>query len=220
MLAVLAVLAALLAGCAPSATTSTPATPTATTFISPTALPSQPVGIRPSPVSGLLDPAPADCTAVPPPRTFSQRDFGGGFSGDVTFSGQSPAWQLGLVSPLRFNEYASGPAPYPGAKVMWVVGPNDEKPVTLTGRDVRTGFPLWFQVYPSNSVPTNDPDAISVYTTRAVLDPGAPNRGSTINNSGYWNIWGIGILVLKAGCYRLDVTSDRGTWSQTFAAGR
>ncbi|MGH2485615.1 MAG: hypothetical protein ACRDHE_06355, partial [Ktedonobacterales bacterium] len=105
-------------------------------------------------------------------------------------------------------------------KVMWVVGPNVAQPVTLTGHDLRSGAALWFQVYPSNGVPTDNPDAISIYTTHAVLDPAAPNRGSTDNTTGHWNIWGVGIIVLSAGCYQLDVTSASGSWTTIFAAGR
>jgi hypothetical protein len=205
-------------GCAASGAAQKPtATPTALTF--PTPLRTLPVGIRPSPVAGLLDPAPTDCAAFPPPHTFTRSDFGGGFIGSVTFQGSSPAWELGLVSPLNLNQY-SGPVPYPSAKVMWVVGPNYLELVTLQGYDVRTGAPLWFQIYPSNGVPTDNPDAISAYTTYAALDPRAPNRGSTDNSTGHWNIWGIGIIVLAAGCYELDVTWPQGRWSVVFAAGR
>jgi hypothetical protein len=144
----------------------------------------------------------------------------GGFVGETRFQGSAPAWELGMgIGPLHLND-ASGPTPYPSTKVMWVVGPNYSQPVTLTGHDLRSGATLWFQVYPSNSVVTNDPDADSIYTTQAMLDPSAPNRGSTANSTGHWNIWGIGLMVLKAGCYELDVSSQQGSWHMVFAAGR
>jgi hypothetical protein len=149
-------------------------------------------------------------------------DFGGGFIGTTTFTGSSPAWKLGLPSgssPLQLNAL-EGPTPYPATKVMWVVGPNFAQPVTLTGHDVRTATPLWFQLYPSNGIPTDNPDALTAYTTHLVLDPAAPNRGSTENSSGHWNIWGIGVMVLAAGCYELDVTWSTGSWRSVFAAGR
>lgn len=213
-------LAALLAlaGCESGATARQ--TSTATTAPSPTAIPTRPPGPRPSPVVGELDPAPADCAAVPPPQTYHQDGFGGGFSPDFSGNGAPPVWELGLGDggPLHMSDYGS--QPYPSIKVMWVVGPDYLKPVTLEGRDIRTGFPLWFQVFPSNSVPTSDPDADSVYTTQALLDPAAPNRGDTFNSTGHWNIWGIGIIMLRAGCYQLDVSWAEGHWSTTFAAGR
>jgi hypothetical protein len=157
---------------------------------------------------------------VAPPDAFTTTTFGGGFVGETRFQGSAPAWELGMgIGPLHLND-ASGPTPYPSTKVMWVVGPNYSQPVTLTGHDLRSGATLWFQVYPSNSVVTNDPDADSIYTTQAMLDPSAPNRGSTANSTGHWNIWGIGLMVLKAGCYELDVSSQQGSWHMVFAAGR
>lgn len=185
----------------------------------PTPLPTQPVNRPPSPVAGLLGPAPSSCPVVSPPSTYHEADFGGGFTGSVTFQGSAPAWEMGLGSPLNLEQY-SGAVPYPSTKVMWVVGPNYAQPVTLTGHELQTGAALWFQVYPSNGVPTSNPDALSVYTTRAVLDPAAPNRGSTDNSTGHWNIWGIGVIVLAAGCYEVDVASAGGGWKMVFAAGR
>lgn len=195
-------------------------TPTTTaTLPTPTSLPTQPVSQRPSPVAGLLGPAPTNCATVSPPHVLNTTDFGGGFSSPISFEGSAPAWELGLGTRTQLDQ--SGTAdPYPSVKIMWVVGPNFTQPVTLAGRELTTSAPLWFQVYPSNSVPTDNPDALSVYTTHAALDPAAPNRGSTDNSTGHWNIWGVGIIVLSAGCYQLDVTSATGSWKTVFAAGR
>ena len=142
-----AILAALLAlgGCESGATARRTAP---TVGANPTPIPSRaatrPPQPRPSPVAGALDPAPADCTAVPPPRTYHQDGFGGGFSDGFSGKGASPVWELGLGDggTLHMSDY--GPQPYPAIKVMWVVGPNYLKPVTLEGRDLHTGFPLWF----------------------------------------------------------------------------
>lgn len=207
-----------LAACGGSSTAQRPA-PTNT--LAPTPLATVLAGPRPSPVVGPLGAVPGDCPSVPPPRTFSmQSGFGGGFSGTVSFQGSAPAWQLGLASPLHLDQSSDPNNPYPSTKVMWVVGPNYAQPVTLEGHDLHTGAPLWFQIYPSNAAPTNNPDADSVYTTLAVLDPATPNRGDTQNSTGHWNIWGIGIIVLAAGCYELDVTSSEGNWHMDVAAGR
>ena len=196
----------------PSPTATRPSSP-------PTPLATQPVNQRPSPVAGLLGPAPANCATSAPPSTLNTTNFGGGFGDGISFQGSAPAWTLGLDTTLQL-ETTGASDPYPSAKVMWVVGPNVAQPVTLTGHDLSTGAALWFQVYPSNGVPTDNPDAISVYTTHAVLDPAAPNRGFTDNTTGHWNIWGVGIIVLSAGCYQLDVSSASGSWKMVFAAGR
>jgi hypothetical protein len=179
----------MLTGCTTSSSTSVGPVPTNTGASQPATPQGTPRGVRPSPVAGLLDPAPANCAAVAPPDAFTTTTFGGGFVGETRFQGSAPAWELGMgIGPLHLND--------------------------------ASGATLWFQVYPSNSVVTNDPDADSIYTTQAMLDPSAPNRGSTANSTGHWNIWGIGLMVLKAGCYELDVSSQQGSWHMVFAAGR
>lgn len=212
-------LALTLASCASAATAPAARQPTVSPTSTATPSPTQ-VSPRPSPVVGLLGPAPTDCAAVAPPRSYTATDFGGGFSSPITFQGDTPTWELGLGSGTLHLNANGGATPYPATKVMWVVGPNYAQPVALAGHDVRTGAPLWFQVYPSNSVPTDNPDALTVYTTHATLDQGSPNRGSTNNSSGHWDIWGIGVVVLTAGCYELDVASAEGGWRTVFAAGR
>lgn len=218
LVALLVLLAAAACSSSPSLVQSAPTATATTTPGAPTPLATQPVNHPPSPVAGLLGPMPSKCAVVPPPSSYTQPDFGGGFIGQVSFQGSSPAWELGLGTSLQLDQ--NGADPYPGTKVMWVVGPNYAQPVTLTGHELQTGQALWFQVYPTNVVPTSDPDALSVYTTHATLDPAAPNRGDTFNSTGLWNIWGIGIIVLTAGCYELDVTSAVGSWKMVFAAGR
>jgi hypothetical protein len=143
--------------------------------------------------------------------------FGGGFGDPVTFSGGGEVWELGLGSPLQAGQLSQD-NPYPSFKVMWIVGPNVTEPVTLRGRELQTGAPLWFEIYPSNAEPISG-QTQSVYTVRAVLDPSAPNRGSTDNSKGHWAIWGIGLVPLAAGCYQLDATWATGGWHTVFAVG-
>jgi hypothetical protein len=191
--------------------------PTVGPVTSPTATPDR--KLRPPAVNSPLGPAPADCPASPTLQTFTMENFGGGFSGAFTAHGATPAWALlgpgGDTIPLYWDSSQS----WPSTKVMWVVGPNYAEPVTLIGHDVRSGTPLWFQVYPSNSLPTSDPDADSIYTTHAVLDPNAPNRGGTENSTGHWNIWGLGVIALASGCYELDATWAEGSWSAIYVVG-
>jgi hypothetical protein len=186
---------------------------TPTPFTRPTPLPTATPGLLPPSVTGPLALAPTDCATVAPPQTFTlPPDFGGGFSGAFVFAGSSPVWALGPPSTLQVPQ-ASAEQPYPSAKVMWIVGPNYFQPVTLSGREMRSNAPLWFEIFPGGVLAT------SVFTTSATLDPGAPNRGSAHPSSGVWNIWGIGLLVLTAGCYELDVTWSGGSWRTVYAAG-
>jgi hypothetical protein len=146
----------------------------------------------------------------------TQDNFGGGFIGTVSFQGGSPAWQLGLGSDGIVHLHQSREYSYSSTKVMWVVGPNYPLPVTLSGHEVNSGAPLWFEIYPSNDIIGG---GASSYTTQAPLDPAEPNRGSTDNSTGHWNIWGIGIIALTAGCYELDATWSGGGWQAIYAIG-
>jgi hypothetical protein len=187
---------------------------TPTPFTRPTPLSTPTPGLLPPIVTGPLAAAPSDCATVSPPQTLTlPADFGGGFSGDsFTVHGGSPVWAEALPSTLQVPQ-PSAEQPYPGAKVMWIVGPNYFHPVTLSGREVRSNTPLWFEVYAGGVLAT------SVFTTAATLDPGAPNRDTAEPSSGHWGVWGIGLLVLSAGCYELDVTWSGGSWRTVYAAG-
>lgn len=108
------------------------------------------------------------------------------------------------------------PSGYYTTKVMWVVGPDYAQPVTLTAAAVHGSTPLWFDIYPANGGPGPTQD---IYSTRAVLDPGAPNRGGTDNSTGHWNIWGIGLIALSAGCYDFTASWASGSWHTIIAVG-
>jgi hypothetical protein len=208
----LCILALLLVACSTGQATPTP---TPTRAATATATP----GPTPAPVTGLLAPPPTDCATLDPPQTMTISDsFGGGFVGGDELSGAPPAWQLGLGgSPLDLEAYPPGtptPRPYPRTKVLWIVGPNFTQMVTLSGRDLRTGTPIWFQVFgnggdqPQDAVPS------------VALDPANPNRGNAQNSSGSWSIFGVGMYFTVAGCYRLDVTWPGGGWHANYAVGR
>src|SRR5579872_1530528 len=147
-----------LAGCS---LVNVPPTPTAR----PTATPSLPPA-----VTSTLGPPPTDCATVDPPQTLTTTDFGGGFSGTTTFDGASPAWELGIGDDGTMPLYGVG-NPYPSTKIMWVVGPNYAQPVTLSGHELASSAPLWFDIYPNNLTGGQD-----WYGNAAVLDPAAPNR--------------------------------------------
>jgi hypothetical protein len=144
------------------------------------------------------------------------KDFGGGFS-DGTVYGRAPVWTLGLPDNdvLRLQPASGTDERFPAMKIMWIVGPNETQPVTVSGRERSTGDPLWFQVYPSNA----GPDLASSYTTTLRLDPAMPNRGYATNAGGDWSIWGIGVGARAAGCYSMTVASSKGAWTIALAVG-
>ncbi len=172
----------------------------------------------PSPLTSLLGPAPTHCPAGPQLATFTIDDmFGGGFVGGDMFVGRSPVWTLGLYPGARVSlEPVTGtatPSPYPSIKVMWIVGPNYPQPVTLSGHELSTDAPVWFDLSPVGNGPGNP-------VTMAVLDPAAPNRGDTRNASGLWNIWGILLYFFASGCYQITAAWAGGSWQMVIAVGR
>ncbi|HEV2458761.1 MAG TPA: hypothetical protein VGS80_10390 [Ktedonobacterales bacterium] len=204
----LAVVVALVTGCA---TTSARLPPTP--IVLPTATPTP--HPAPTPVTGLLAPPPTECPTVPEPQRMTlSADFGGGFVGGDVVTGGAPVWQAGLGSPLDL-EAISGPTPYPGTKVLWIVGPNYGEPVTLQGHDLRTGTPIWWLLLDRSGTGSAADAAPSV-----VLDPAIPNRGATDNSAGHWSIYGVGLTFTVAGCYELEVGWPEGHWRTVFAAGR
>lgn len=215
----LLILLVICAGCGnPPAQSSTSRTQASTPTIAGTApiTPIPTTGSQPPTASGPLGPAPTNCPASPPLQTMTQDNFGGGFIGTVSFQGSAPAWQLGLGTDRVVHLYQDNVHSYSSTKVMWVVGPNYSLPITLSGHEVNSRAALWFEIYPSNDIIGG---GASSYAIQAPLDPAAPNRGSTDNSTGHWNIWGIGIIVLTAGCYELDANWSGGGWLAIYAIG-
>lgn len=216
LVALVAALVAALAGCdlgASGHAAAATATLLPTVTAPPTPLPTATPGQQLPAFSGELGPAPTRCPASPALQIYQTNNFGGGFSGNNAFLGGKPVWELGMGGVVKLVRDPSG---YYTTKVMWVVGPNYNLPVTLTAADLQGGAPLWFDIYPSNSGPSSLQD---LYTTSAVLDPGAPNRGGSDNSTGHWNIWGIGLFAFHAGCYDFTATWATGSWHTILAVG-
>jgi hypothetical protein len=173
--------------------------------------------VQPTPVTGLLGAAPTSCPSSSSHlhSMTTTADFGGGFSAGVVFQGISPVWELGFGrlpgDTLHLN--TNGPTPWPSTKIMWVVGPNFMNPVTLQGRDLLSGVPVWFDLHANGSSPGSP-------TTLATLDPSNPNRGSTQNSAGHWNIWGILLFFTQSGCYDVESSWAGGQWQAVIPVGR
>ena len=204
------------ASCAASSA-SKPATPAVTSSASSisqlaTPLPSasSTPELAPTPLPGPVGLAPTNCPVAPPLQTVSGTTVGGGFTPDATLYGASPVWQLGLPKVGAVHLGQNGTDSQQGPKVLWAVGPNYPTTVILRGQNLRTGIPIWFDIYPNTFAGTND-----IYTTAAHLDPANPNR-----SSGVYNIWGIGVLFPSAGCYEVDVSWTGGSWRSIYAVGR
>ncbi|HEV2458183.1 MAG TPA: hypothetical protein VGS80_07435 [Ktedonobacterales bacterium] len=130
-------------------------------------------------------------------------------------TGGAPVWQFGLspnAQPLSLEP--NGATPYPGTKVLWIVGPNYGEAVTLQGHELRTGTPMWFVLLgPGSYTAANAAPSVA-------LDPAMPNRGGAANSAGQWNVYGVGIIFTVAGCYELDASWPEGHWRTVFPAGR
>ena len=125
----------------------------------------------------------------------------------VTLHGGGQTWLVGNITMLHLNQ--SGPQPLPGAKVFWVTGPNPTKTITVHGQDQQSGTPIWFQI--DQSIPA----------TTLEMAPGQSNRDETYTSDGnLWDLWGIVMIFVKAGCYHLEASWPGGQWSMTIAAGR
>jgi hypothetical protein len=195
--AVLVCLSLLLNGCTAQLSTRVPPTPTATLTPVP----------QPTPLTGLLDPAPTTCQQTPPPHT---RLFGplDGFQGQSPVQGGGPVWMTSDLYDLHLNEL--GFDPLPSTKMLWAIGPNNDQPVTIQGGDLLSGTPMFVEVY-----------GVSVPTPVGLLPPGLGNRGGgTTPDGNRWAIWGTGLVFVKARCYRLRASWPGGSWTMTFTVGR
>jgi hypothetical protein len=187
--------ALLLSACGSQSPVQTRPTPTAT----PRALP--------TPVTGLLDPIPSACQPTEPPRT-QQLGPLDGFSGGVQLMGDGPAWISSDLEVVHLNQL--GYDPLPSTKMLWLVGPDGFPVVTIRGQDLLSGTPMWVDVYGGPGP-----------TTTGTLGPGLPNRDSAMTAVGHkWQIWGTGLIFVKAGCYRITVSWPGGQWQIVSAVGR
>jgi hypothetical protein len=180
---------------APGTSGSTPSTVVrATPTPSPTLLPTA----TPPP----LETVPSNCTPGP---TLHQI-----FPGIGPGIGNAPLWVFGFGGPhpvIRIGPHDTYVALYGWVwKIIWEVGPHFLSKITLRGKNVRTGAPIWFQLDGPN-------------VSSAVLDPQHPNHPVPAAGEGYAE-WGSYIFIPADGCYQINATWSGGQWSFPFAAGR
>lgn len=169
--------------------------------------PSPPVSLAASPaLSRLVEPPPTSCPAGPNPQIVSP-DFALGL-------GQAPVWAV------TFNSGAHGAILLVQGKatlgehgfyrrVVWVIQHGYAHLVHLSGSELSTGSPLWFQI--GNSVPTTTP----------VLDPAHPGAypGDPHDPDLVFPSYPSYLFIPRVGCYVLEASWPEGHWRIPFAAG-
>jgi len=90
-------------------------------------------------------------------------------------------------------------------KVLWVLEPQTNEPVTLSGREVGTGRPITFD-------PSNGPASL-----RMLLDPSAPGIPSRRQG---WSEYPSSLSFPEAGCYTVRASWASGSWERTFGFGK
>jgi hypothetical protein len=193
----------------------TPA-PTTAQFVFPTPMPATPTP-SPYPTPTLasvpaVGPVPADCPPGSPLVDFSSGYTFPGIGGAEVWlvAGLFVAPQGVAVEPQATAHLGSfGLSDYTlfgwSVQVEVFVTLSLTNTITVTGRDLRTGYPLWLRpgVEAATPILTVDPSQI-------------PNSSS----DGQWRIWFGDLYLPGAGCYTLQASWLGGGWTVHFAAGR
>lgn len=94
-------------------------------------------------------------------------------------------------------------------QIQIAIASTSTQPITLTGRDVRTGYPIWFQA--------STPEPAAPATPSLTIDP-TLLQSST--GDGKWLLW-FGVLYLPgASCYTIQSAWAGGGWTINLAAGQ
>lgn len=89
-------------------------------------------------------------------------------------------------------------------KVLWVVTPGHDGPLTIAGRNIRSGAPIRF-----------DAEEVTEHGTEARLDPATGGIGET-----GWREFPSYLYFDGAGCFKLSASWDEGGWSLKFGFGK
>ena len=195
------------------------------TPVPPTPAPPQPSPTAPSGigVSGVptLGAAPASCSGKPPVLTDDGNPtFGeaigtppvllGGFIGPYAALPIGPA----VASASSYPSWLASYTPYGwAAPIDLILHTGVSGPVTLSGLDPHTGYPLWFG-FVSAGVEGAPQHVVSTFN----LDPADPPvpAGGEADTEEFW--YGYAFLP-GAGCYTLDASWPGGSWRIEISAG-
>lgn len=152
-------------------------------------------------VARRLGAAPADCPGPHPrPRAVSPAY--------APLVGERPLW-AGLYARYDGGAHAFVARDAPRTehgfriKVLWIMSPAREAPVTISGSNVASRAPLRFDI-----------EEIADTDTTASLDPDLGGAGE-----GGWREFPSYVYFDGAGCFRLTASWDDGSWELTFGFG-
>lgn len=154
-------------------------------------------------VAKNLGSPPTHCTGPAPNPQPVVRHYG-------SLEGEEPIWggiyaryrpehQAFYASDARRTKYGFR------IKVLWILHPRHETPVTVEGRDVRNEKPIYFDVGASGSP-----------VTSAHLEPNDP--GTVPENN--WKEYPSYLFFSRASCYELEASWRGGKWRRVFGFGR
>jgi hypothetical protein len=210
-----------------------PATPTATETASFSQIvslssPPTPASNQPAPtivpnnsVGHAVGLAPAQCSRQSPLLTQDGNPSLGEAIGKAPvlvggFRGPYPTLPVGPAASAQLND-PGWTAPYtqygwPGF-IDLILHTGVAGPVTLSGWDVRTGYPLWFGLVVAGV--WGAPQKMTSTYSLDPAHPAIPEGGSTALE----NFWYGYIFVPGAGCYTLSASWPGGSWQITVSAG-
>jgi hypothetical protein len=197
----------------PTATPLVANLPTPPAFVTmPTALP----GVADIPT---IESAPASCGGTRPVLSpggppFNAQSIG---SAPVLLGGFTAPNATLLLGPHAMANSYSWPAPYSRygwpAPIGLKLQSGFNAPVTLSGRDLRTGYPLWF-----GFIEAGVWGAPKLITSTYTLDPAHPPvpAGGSTDTETFWYGY---VFLPGAGCYTLAAFWPGGGWHFTISAG-
>ncbi|PWT76552.1 MAG: hypothetical protein C5B60_04020 [Chloroflexi bacterium] len=209
------------------------ASPTATAMASPTqvvvlSLPPSPASSQLAPtvvpnssVGHAVGPAPAKCSQESPALTVDGNPSVGMAIGKAPvlvggFRGPYATLPVGPAASANLND-SGWTAPYTlygwPAFIELIVHTGVTGPVTLSGRDAHTGYPLWF-----GFVMAGVWGAPHEVTPTFSLDPGNPAIPAG-GSGGLEQFWYGYAFLPGAGCYTLSTSWPGGSWQITVSAG-
>jgi len=224
LLLIIVVLASLSSGGGVSGLAGSSASPTATQTVGPTlAVPPQlaPTVVPNSSAALAVGPAPARCGQDTPGLTADGNLSMGMAIGTAPvlvggFAGPPATLPVGPAASARLN-FPGWTQPYTRygwpALIDLILHTGISGPVALTGRDLQTGYPLWF-----GFVVPGVAGAPQQVTRTLQLNPAHPDvpAGGETGEEEFW--FGYAFLP-GAGCYTLTASWPGGSWLLTVSAG-